>query len=281
MIDGKIERLDKIQIVEHSEGLEIDITEKELQYRFDLFIRSVCSPFAPADSSGRIKTALYKFFENVLKIPDYTFAQKIILSQENNQLFTDEVHKAKDIYKNLITEDVEEQREIQHYVWNVPLFLTYNSRYKETRYNKSILNPSYIKPGSKPEYDFIELIDNPDSNVLWWFKNGESELKYFAISYKDGSGTERAFYVDFIVAMKDGSIGLFDTKSGITAKIAKEKAEALANYIQEQNNTGKNLWGGVVVFKEGSWRYNDSSEYVFDENNLQNDWKFLSFRPTS
>ncbi len=275
MVDGKIERLDKVQVVEHENGLKIDITEKELQYRFDLFVRSVCAPFAPADSSGRIKTAIYKLFENVLKITDYNEAQKIVLSQENNQLFIDEINKAKENYKNQVIAEVEEQREIQRYVWNVPLFISYNSKYKEVVYNKSILRPNYINPSSsKPEHDFVELIDSPKNDVSWWFKNGESEIKYFAINYNDEKGVERAFYVDFIIAMKGGRIGLFDTKSGITAKIAKEKAEALTNYIQEQNKSGKNLWGGVVVFKEGSWRYNDNKIYEYNPDDLK-DWKFL------
>jgi len=59
-------KLDKVQVVDHGRGLEIGITEKELQYRFDLYIRSVCSPFAPADSGGRIKTAIYKFGSSLI-----------------------------------------------------------------------------------------------------------------------------------------------------------------------------------------------------------------------
>ena len=76
MVNGKIEKLDKVQIVPHDKVLKIGITEKELQYRFDLFIRSVCHPYAPADSSGRIKTALYKFFETEMNESDYNQVKK-------------------------------------------------------------------------------------------------------------------------------------------------------------------------------------------------------------
>jgi hypothetical protein len=51
-------------------------------------------------------------------------------------------------------------------------------------------------------------------------------------------------------------------------------AEGLYKYIEEQNNKGKNLFGGIVVNKDGSWRYNDSSVYAYDQNNLTT-WKFV------
>lgn len=279
MIDGRIQRLDKVQIVEHKGELEIDITEKELQYRFDLYIRSVSSPFAPADSSGRIKTALYKFFEDELKVPDYTKAQQIILSEENNQIITDYLNKAKEEYKTKVIGTLAEQREAEYSTWNIPLFISYNSMYEEVGYKKSIMKPNYIKAGSKPEKDFIELLEDPNNKVKWWFKNGESESKYFAIAYIDSDGFERAFYIDFIVMMEDGRIGLFDTKSGITAKVAKEKSEALAKYIKSQNKKHNNkLWGGIVVFKDDSCRFNNQDKYTFDESNLDKDWEFLSFK---
>lgn len=279
MVDGRIEKLDKVQIVEHEGTLQMKINERELQFRFDLFIRSVCSPYAPADSSGRIKTALYKFFETNLKVSDYTTIQQLILSEENNQLIIDYVNKAKEEYKLKVVEQLSEQRELQHTVWNVPLFISYTSKYKEVDYKKSILKPNYTKALSKPEQDFVSLLEDSKNNVKWWFKNGESEIKYFAVKYSDSKGYERAFYVDFIVQMNDGSIGLFDTKAGRTAEDATEKAEALAKYIKDQNKKhNKKLWGGIVVFKDNSCRYNDKEKYIFNEGNLGEDWKFLIFK---
>jgi len=69
------------------------------------------------------------------------------------------------------------------------------------------------------------------------------------------------FYVDFVFKLKDGRIGLFDTKSGITAKIAGPKAEGLAHYIKEQNKKGKKLFGGIAIKKDSNWFYNDSEKY--------------------
>jgi len=77
-----------------------------------------------------------------------------------------------------------------------------------------------------------------------------------------------------VVQFEDGTIGLFDTKSGMTAKDAKTRAEGLQKYIKEQNKKGKKLCGGIVVNINGSWRYNDSEVYTYDETNMKG-WKFL------
>ena len=279
MVDGKIKELDKVQTVKHEGEIQFKLNSEELQQRFDLFVRGSCTPFASSDSSKIIRTALYKFFEKLIKSEDETFAQKIILGEENNQLFIDFINSAKEEYKKKVVEELPEEKEVEHLVWNVPKLIMYNSRYKEVPYKKSILKQYYSSKESAPEKDFIKILDEDKNTVKWWFKNGESDKKYFAIKYAGGEGFERSFYLDFIVMTNDGQIGLFDTKSGITAKVAKEKAEALAKYIKEQNQKyKKKLWGGIVVFKEGSCRYNDSENYTFDEHSLGKDWKFLNLK---
>lgn len=282
MVDGKIVKLDQAQVVKaDKDDIEVKATPKEIQYRFELFIRSLCHPFAPADSSGRIRTAIYKTFEKMFKVNNWDRVQKYVLGKENEMIFRELIDKAKRVYISEIVEKVSEQREeVIDDNWEVPEKIEYNIRYKEMPYKKSIMIPPYFKTGSKPENDFIEIVEKSDNKVIWWFKNGESEKKWFAIKYYDDKGISHGFYVDFIVYMKDGSIGIFDTKSGRTAEVSevKNKAEALANYIEKENKKGKKLWGGIAVFgKDGSLRYNDSKKYTFDEDNLDDDWKFLNF----
>lgn len=279
MVDGKIKVLDKVQTVEHEGEIKFKLSNVELQHRFDLFIRASCTPFAPADSQGRIRTAIYKFFERVMHIEDESIAQRLILGEENNQLFTDLINTAKEEYQKRVVGGLPEQRETEHSVWNVPKLIMYNSRYKEVPCQNAIMKPYYASVESAPEKEFIKLLEDKNSDILWWFKNGESDKKYFAVKYTDDAGIERSFYIDFIVMTNDGRIGLFDTKSGITAKVAKEKAEALAKYIKDQNKKySKKLWGGIVIFKEGSCRYNDSETYSFDEKSIGPDWKFLNLK---
>lgn len=279
MIDGKIINLDKIQLVKSQKHLEIKKTAKELQYHFDLFVRSSCTPYAPVDSSRVIRTSLYRFFDKELKMDDYTEMQKIILGIENNQFFIDVLNKSKEIYDEEIVKKLREERETEEYVWEVPESVMYNSKAKEVDYKKSIMKPHFTKTESKPEKDFIGFLEKSDNDIVWWYKNGESEKKYFSVKYRDNKKVPRGFYIDFIVLTKDGKIGLFDTKAGRKAEDSKQKSEALQKYIKEQNEKyGKKLWGGIVVPKNDSFRYNSQDKYQFNEINLGEDWNFLSFK---
>ena len=86
----------------------------------------------------------------------------------------------------------------------------------------------------------------------------------------------RAFYPDFIIQFKDGTIGIFETKSGFTAgEDAKERAESLQRYIKIQKKKGKKLIGGIAINNNGTWRYNDNEKYKYDPNDLSS-WKVLN-----
>ena len=278
IIDGRVVNLDKIHLIQSKEHLEVKKTAKELQYHFDLFLRASCTPYAPVDSSRVIRTTIYRFFDKEMAMNDYTEVQKIILGTENNQYFKDFLNKAKEIYDKEIVQKLKEERESEEYVWEVPESVMYNSLAKEINYKKSIMKPHFTKAESKPEKDFIGFLEKSDNDVIWWYKNGEGEKKYFSVKYRDSKKFPRGFYVDFIVLTKDGKVGLFDTKAGRTAEDSKQKAEALQRYIKEQNEKhNKKLWGGIVVPKNDSFRYNAQEKYQFNETNLGEDWDFLSF----
>ena len=94
------------------------------------------------------------------------------------------------------------------------------------------------------------------------------------------NGEKKPFYVDFIVKLKDGRIGLFDTKAGITLKqIAGPKIDGLYKYIQRENKKGKKLFGGIVTNTDirnyrGRWIYFDRASKELKDNNFDN-WKEL------
>jgi type III restriction enzyme len=115
-------------------------------------------------------------------------------------------------------------------------------------------------------------------NIHWWFKNSDRDAVYFAVPYIE-DGRIKPFYVDFIVQMKDGSVGLFDTKSGWTRQVAGPKVDGLNQYIKDENRKGKrHLFGGIVTNTDeqkcaGRWVYfNKSSQDL--SNNLDN-WENL------
>ncbi|MDA3856456.1 MAG: DEAD/DEAH box helicase family protein [Candidatus Woesearchaeota archaeon] len=272
LTDGKIGNIDDENSVEGGTEIKTKISNRELQYMFDNLIMRLCYPFSPSDSSGRLKTALFKFFNKKLKIESYSEIQRAILSKNNIQTIIDLVNSAKELYTETFVETLVEQREIIESIWEVPKIITHATNFKEYNYKKSIMKPFYDITDSSLESDFINYLDN-NSKIKWWYKNGEVEPKYFAIEYKDTNGLNRSFYPDFIVQFNDGRVGILETKGDLTAGgITKEKAEALHLYIKENKN--KKLFGGIVYFKDSSWRLNDNKVYSFDKNILS-DWKYL------
>ncbi|KKQ00894.1 MAG: hypothetical protein UW53_C0015G0020 [Candidatus Giovannonibacteria bacterium GW2011_GWA1_44_25] len=270
--DGKITDIDKAGEIKQKGTIKVALNEKELQEMFDKFIIQNCTPYAPADSSDRMKTALYQFFNQQFKFAKYDpEVQRIVLGKENVQLFVNTINLAKEKYKKEVVEKLAEKRELQETPkWEVPILTSYNSRYKKEEQPLSVMKPFYTAKPSEPERQFIEFLNASKKTVKWWYKNGDTDSKYFAVLRDD----DQAFYPDFIVQLHNGRIGIFDTKSGMTAKDAKERAECLQKYIKIQNKKGKNLIGGIAVYVNGTWRYNDKEKYEYDPNDLS-DWKIL------
>ena len=273
--DGKIIDVDKPGEINHKGQIQVRLNDAELQQIFNKFIIDNCTPYAPADSSDRMKTAIYQFFKKKYKMEKFNpRVQRVVIAKENRQYFKNAINLAKDKYKLHISEKLSETREkIEVPEWEVPIIISYDSKYKRESHPKSIMKPFYIRKPSEPEQLFMELLDESDK-VEWWFKNGENEVKYFAVLRTD----EGAFYPDFIVKFKDDTIGIFDTKKDRTAKKedAGPRAEGLHRFIKEQNKKDKKLWGGIVINIHGSWRYNNEEIYSYNEHDLSN-WKVLEF----
>lgn len=97
---------------------------------------------------------------------------------------------------------------------------------------KSIYTKDCIKDFNKTEKRFVALLETmPD--VAYWYRNG-SRGDYFRVPYKKNN-IVREFYPDFIVLYNDEQIGIYDTKSEMTASDgeAKDKAEYLYAYCEK------------------------------------------------
>jgi type III restriction enzyme len=109
------------------------------------------------------------------------------------------------------------------------------------------------------------------SKVEWWFKNGDRDATFFAVPYHNGE--EKPFYVDFIVKLKDGRVGLFDSH-GIHLADFKAKSDGLRKYIERENKKGKKLFGGIVANTDrnyrGRWVYFDKLSKDFKDNSFDN-----------
>ena len=278
--NGRIENLDADGSVSAEGSISVNATPAEINRRFDLFVWKNCTPYAPVDSSDRIKTALYNFLKNNFDIDKYTEkAQKLILNEENEKLFAEVIALSKDVYREEVVEKIDRSGEIGiNKSWEIPEFISYNEKYSVFSSRRSIMQPFYVyTEASSPEKDFMKLLDNSKS-VKWWFKNREGDPKYFSVAYKGEDGRLHPFYVDFIVQFIDGRIGIFDTKKGITAaeEHAKLKAEALQRYVNFQNEMEKNLFGGIVVPTSTGWRINENEIYT-DNLNDTRAWRLLIF----
>ena len=281
--DGKIINVDRTGEIESQGTISIVSKPQEINRKFDLFVWKNCAPYAPADSSDRIKTAIYSFLKDSFGIDKYSKkAQLVTIGSENVSHFEEVINRSKYIYDNQVVKKLNKERVVKvNSSWEIPEFIFYNEKYTVFSSAKSIMQPLYrYTEGSKTETEFMKYLDRSDNSVKWWFKNRESEPKYFAIEYYDEDGGISAFYVDFIVKFNNGSIGLFDTKFGSTATIqfAKSKAEALQKYIKLENKNGKNLQGGIVIpgdLSYLSWKINNNDVYTDDFNNRE---KWMPFK---
>lgn len=250
--------------------VERRLNEEEIQILFDQFSIDALSPLYPEERSvKRINKSIYEFFKNEFLMQfDYAGLQEqmIVLANENNQYFKDVVNLAKEKY----LADVEKRAKELAFdeIWEIPMSINYSDQFIKKDYSNSIVQPFYEKTdASSIEQNFARFLNDKNDEIEWWFKNGERDGTFFAVPRKDGDD-DVPFYVDWIVKYKDGRIGLFDTKGGLTAETAGSRAKGLANYIKEQNENGKKLFGGIVIEKEGSFWINSNEEYTYNENDL-------------
>lgn len=259
----------------------IKMTGFDLQRYFDYFVRKNLSPFHPEDRSiGRLKEAIYYFFDYTLSMKyenDQEAIVQMVLSEENIQHFVNVIDQTKGKYQEQVSQ---REKELDYDArWDVPESISYNSTYSKIDHKlNSIMQPFFSNKTSAIEMAFIDFLGK-QRRIQWWFKNGDRDSVFFAVPYQE-NGDKKPFYVDFIIRMKDGSVGLFDTKSGLTRQVAGPKVDGLNAYIKEQNKKGKNLFGGIVTNTDakkltGRWIYFDQSGKELT-NNLDN-WKNLDF----
>jgi len=255
----------------------ITISEFDLQRLFDYFVRENLTPFYPEDRSvGRVKEAIYKFYESELKMKrgeEEDDAIRTTLSDKNIQYFVNVIDKAKEEYQKEIVKREPELAFVED--WNIPEYVRYNEKYSQIEYEKSIMEPFFGDERWRSEKVFIDFLEKSEI-IEWWFKNGDRDRIFFAVPYKNGE--EEPFYVDFIIKLKDGRIGLFDTKAGITQKVAGTKIDGLNKYIKIENQKGKKLFGGIVINTKkdyrGRWVYFDKISKELRDNDFNN-WKDL------
>lgn len=92
----------------------------------------------------------------------------------------------------------------------------------------------------------------------------EKKIEYFGIRYEYPTGIVRTFYPDYLVQFKDGRLGIFEVKDagdrdGTT--LTKAKAETLQEYISKDTKNTLNIFGGIVIERDGHWNINSNKIY--------------------
>lgn len=268
-----------LDIEQHVEGdtTEFKLDEAQMQRLFDNFLKLHTGNFATVHSAERIKTAVYAWFKSN-NIHDVTRIQELILAKENKSRVSDIISRAREKFQHEISNKA--QNELKNKKWFIPDKIHYPAGYKiKNGYGKSIMQPLYLPFNtSQNEQNFMKFL-NENKHVEWWFKNGVSTKKSFAITYHKSENNKPAlFYVDFIVKLKNGSIWLLDPKDGntITDLDTAPKANALAEYLDKTNNDSKikmELFGGITTNRENRWVYSQNTPYVSDTST----WQLLDF----
>lgn len=268
---------------------ELSKSENDTQAEFNKFLEMHMGTFTNvARSLPSMKSAIFTFFRNYLGIfgrKDVSWLQKMILDQTNlphfEIVFTNAV-SAFSVYKELEVKNRVEGGE-QFPVFEVPKEIYINEYVDEiVNFSKCIMNPCYLaKDRSNVEKTFEKIIDE-NENIAWWFKNGVNKVEYLGVKYFFPANRIKSFYPDYIVQYKDGSIGVFETKSrgddenlgGFNEK-TKRKAEALFVWKEELASKGIKVRAGIVlVVSEKSIYINETKNFDIEKavNNDLSDW---------
>jgi type III restriction enzyme len=249
--------------------INADVSTANIQREFDYLARLWSLPFAPARSYTKVKSAIYKWFNHIgYNEQRWTEVQKIIACSANNQrVFAETIKSAQLDYERVKSKELATRRTRTDFTFELPKSDDFGDNYELIQANKYPYDNTYLQiKRSDPEKYFEDMLERSDS-VVWWYKNGEDKDRYFAVPYEvtdeeTNVVSQRGFYPDFIVRFKDGKIGIYDTKAGMTVTDKKTyaKSDALQAYLAEHDN----LTGGILNKRSDGIYLFDGAKYTPD-----------------
>lgn len=273
-----IDKTKEVEII--NKGININYAENDLQAIFEEMIRDNLQGFAPVRSIPTVKEAIYKTMNKYLNLKKIKngviYIQNVIV--RNFTIFSQLINKVVDEYKPVHQQIVETKNpEKYNDEWEILKNRNYNPETtQQYKSNISLYQPLYIPKiddkTNKLETDFIDYLDNHEDKISWFWQNGSEQMESnFGIKKPDGY----TFQPDFIIKFKDGKIGIFDTKAiNYNQEDTKIKAEALQQYINEERNKGKDIFGGIIVENKPHFMINQKEKYL-PFNTSQSDWEYF------
>jgi type III restriction enzyme len=294
IVDAQFQDFDQLSYEFKKQGHDIllEMSENDVEKTFNYYCYSLLKEQTEeeakisniARSWSPLKSAIRVWFKNILRKNSNQYYRVFVndVSKGESSVLRPAITQAIKDYKPILQKIIEERRKFQEQR-EAPTFIIqpeywFTEDYEEIKTNLCALDKCYLLKeyqGKINEKRFLNYIDSKKSEVEWWFKNRDYGYEYFAIKYfNTKEKAYRLFYPDWIIKFRHGKIGIFDTKAGDTAlpEKVKDKAKALSIKLKE---LGKNYIGGIVVFENGVWNYNNSENYDYTLGKLNKDWKKL------
>lgn len=278
--DVTIQNLDDIdQSITKTIESKLDTAQIENLFRYAL--KSWSAPYNFTRSSERLKPAIYDWFSMIgydrNRIDE--IQQILVCSQVNQNYFNAIIGNAKNEYEDTRHESVNAKRASTEFTFSIPKSDQYGENYTMVPSEKHALLP-YFAHDNRPntEKRFEEMLDISPS-VDWWYKNGEKMQSYFGIPFvtiDEEANIQKpaTFYPDYIIRFKDGSLGIYDTKAGVTltSEDTRRKSNALQSYIAD--HTHLNIKGGIIdARQDGSFWLQDDANYNATDSSK---WRILT-----
>lgn len=294
IVDAKFQDFDQLSYEFKKQGhdIELEMSVNDVEKTFNYYCYTILKEQTEeeakitniARSWSPLKSAIRVWLKGILgDNSDYYY--RIFIKDVNkgaSSVFRPAITQALKDYRPILQHLIEERRKIQEEK-DAPIFTIqeeywFTEDYEEVDAELCVLDKFYFLKeyvGKINEARFREYLESKKNKIEWWFKNFDYGKEYFAIKHWNSTeNAYRLFYPDWIIKFKDGRIGIFDTKAGDTALPDKVKDKAKALCIK-LNSLGKNFVGGIVVFENGIWYYNNSEEYDYNSGKLSGNWKKL------
>jgi len=255
------------------------ITNAEFSLMFDRFCYDNITRLNRSKSWKKLRETLIHFAEYYLNIFEFE-ARKLFLFPYNKALLIEHIAVALEHFEAWQTEQGNANRRVENSEWEVPKIRYYNDLYNRQEIISHALEPFFeYRNASSPEIAFKDFLIANESQIEWWYKNGDQGKEHFAVPYTNTKKELHLFYVDFVIKFKSGKIGLFDTKTRRSDVEAPNKHNDLLSYIEKENasNPERVLIGGILIPDEishvVSFRY--CTNRILDTIDL-NGWDFFN-----
>ena len=297
IVNAKFEDFDQLSYDFKKEGQDISLemsrndVEKTFNYYCYNLLKEQTEDEAKISNIARswspLKSAIRVWLKSIIGDDSDHYYRVFIndINKDASSIFRPALTQAIKDYKPILQKIIEERRKLQE-KRDAPIFTiqeeySYNSDYEEIETSLCALDKCFFQKdyeGKINESKFIDYIDKKKKDIEWWFKNGDYGREYYAIKYWNSKEKAyRLFYPDWIIKFKDGRIGIFDTKAGDTALPegrghTKDKSKFLQTRMKK---LGEKYFGGIVIFENGVWYYNESEDYDYYPGKLNKDWKMF------